>query len=297
MDFILLHDGLDISNFCGGKHRLGVCGHDVGHGFIEKFCLPFFHGSADVSIGDETCYLSLFESNAQAQFSFAYVNDGFAQVHVPGKDGQIVGAHDVLGGGEKTFAEFTSGMKLSEVFGLEVSHLHEGNGQGISHGQCGSGTARGCEVEGAGFFGYFYSDVCVAIFGQERLWVAAHADDGNIAAQDSGDEAEEFVGLSGVAQGEDDIVGGHHAEIAVVDVKWVDEEGWCAGAGEGGSDFSSDVSAFAYTGNDDLSGAVKHHFDGLIEVLVELWDEVEQGLGLVSEALRSVGSDIFDSVG
>ena len=78
-------------------------------------------------------------------------------------------------------------------------------------------------------------------------------------------EAQQFVRLSGVADGQYHIFLGHHSEVAVEYVEGVDEERRCACARQGGRYLGTDMSAFADTRDDDLSFAVINEVDGRVE--------------------------------
>ena len=127
--------------------------------------------------------------------------------------------------------------------------------------------------------------------------MAAHADDGYVHMEHHRDEAQQLVGLTGVGDGEHHVVGGHHAQVTVEHVQWVDEERGCACRGEGGGDLRTDMSALSHACDDDLALAVVHQFDSLLEFLIELLNQSEHGCCLVLETLYGViscGQFIYD---
>ena len=94
------------------------------------------------------------------------------------------------------------------------------------------------------------------IFGQQRIGVAAHADDGNTALVKVGDEAKQFVGLPRIGEGKDDVAVGDDAHITVEGVERVDEETGRAGAGKGGGYLVADVAALADARDNEFAVAV-----------------------------------------
>ena len=54
MYLVFVHDPLDLCDLCLWLDGLGCARHDVTHRVVEEFCLPFLHGTADVTIGDQS---------------------------------------------------------------------------------------------------------------------------------------------------------------------------------------------------------------------------------------------------
>ena len=59
----------------------------------------------------------------------------------------------------------------------------------------------------------------------------------------------------------------------------VEEEGWGAGAGEGGGDFASDQAGFAHASDDYATFAGEQDVDGFLEGGIEASEDVLDGLG------------------
>lgn len=74
--FVSVHDTLNLRNACCRENHFRLTGHDVAHGMVEELCLPMFHGPSDVSIGYQSDDTSLFQRDAQSEFSAAYLDDG-----------------------------------------------------------------------------------------------------------------------------------------------------------------------------------------------------------------------------
>ena len=176
-------------------------------------------------------------------------------------------------------------MELGEVHLAEAAGLDEAACYGVAHGEGGRGGGGGGEVEGVSLTLYGDIEMGIGVLGKQRVGVAAHADDGDAALIERRNEAQQLVGIAGVADGYDDIALHDDAEIAMVEVEGIDIEAGSAGAAEGGSYLGTDMTALAHTGDDDLALAGEDEVDGLIEIFVELGDEVEQGLSLVLKTL------------
>lgn len=65
--------------------------------------------------------------------------------------------------------------------------------------------------------------------------------------------------------GDDGIVPGDHAEVAVIGFGRVDEERRCAGRGECRGQLRADMTALADAGDDDAAFDLRHHVDGARE--------------------------------
>ena len=225
-----VHDFLHFSNLRLGQHRLGLTGHNVGHRMVEELRLPTLHGATDVAIGDESHHLAVVvERDSQSQFALAHVDDGLAQVHVLRNDGQFVCTHHILCRGEQFTPQLPTWMELGEVAWLEVANLHQSHRQGVAHGQGGRGGTGGSEIERTRLVAHPHLDMAGGIFGQQRVGVARHGNDGDMHVKHHGDEAQQLVGLARIAEGQHHVVGCHHAQVAMVDIQRVDEKGRGAG--------------------------------------------------------------------
>ena len=107
------------------------------------------------------------------------------------------------------------------------------------------------------------------------------------------EQAEKLFGLAAVGEGEDDVAGGEHAEVAVNGLGGVEEVGGRAGGAERGGDLAGDDAALADAGDDDASGAVgrvKQQIDRLGEGgehgAVEAEGELVESGGLDAHELR-----------
>lgn len=111
---------------------------------------------------------------------------------------------------------------------------------------------------------------------------------GDLHVQHHGNESQQLVCLTRIADGKNDVVLGHNAKVAVIYVEGVDEEGRRARAGKRGCYLGSDVSALSHASNDYLSVAVEHQFHCFLEVLVQSWYEIEHCFCLVFYAMGGI---------
>ena len=79
VNLVLLHHSLYLADFRLRANGLWAAGHDVADGMVEELGLPAFYGSTNVTISDESYYLSADHGYAQSQFSFADEHDGMSQ--------------------------------------------------------------------------------------------------------------------------------------------------------------------------------------------------------------------------
>ena len=59
-------------------HGLRCAGHDVAHGPVEEFSLPFLHRTTDIAISDQSYNLTVDLSDAESQLALAHQDDGLA---------------------------------------------------------------------------------------------------------------------------------------------------------------------------------------------------------------------------
>ena len=119
-------------------------------------------------------------------------------MHLWWQYGQVVLEHHVLCGRQQSFAELTTRVELCKVSGLEVPLLHQGDSQSVAHCQLRHSRARRCEIHRAGFFLYTHVQVAGGVFCQQRLGVAAHADDRYLHVEHHRDKPQQLVSLPGV---------------------------------------------------------------------------------------------------
>ena len=166
-----------------------------------------------------------------------------------------------------------------------MARFHQGTRKGVAQRQCGRGRGGRRQPQRAGLAGHAGVEMGRGVARQQRVGVARHADDGDVVIQQVRQEAQQLVGLSRIGYGQDDVVLRDDAQVAVENVQRVDEEARRTGRGQRGSDFGTDVPAFAHTRDDQFTLAVQHDFHRTVEVGVELRYQVQEGLRFVLQAL------------
>ncbi len=181
-------------------------------------------------------------------------------------------AHDVLDLEQQVAAERAAGMEGGEVLLLEAARLEQHHGQRVADGEHGGGAGGGREIERAGFARHVDVDVDFGLARERRFGIAGEGDDARAEALEAGDEPRDFLGLAAVAEDEDEVAVGDHAEVAVRGVDGIEHDAGRAGAGEGRGDLRADRARLADAGDDDLVPGLDdlaHGLDGAGEVFVE----------------------------
>ena len=132
--------------------------------------------------------------------------------------------HDVGDPQQQAPAQAAAGVGEREVFRAEAAGFQQGHGQGIAHHQGGGGTGGGGQAQGAGFNSHADIQVGNGLLGQDRVGVAGHADQRSTHALDQGQDGNHFAGAATVGDGNDHILRGNHAHVAVAGFAGVDKE-------------------------------------------------------------------------
>ena len=74
----------------------------------------------------------------------------------------------------------------------------------------------------------------------------------------------------------------------MIDIQWIDVEGWCACRGKCSGNLGTYVSTLAHTCNDNLALALIHHVYSFLKVVIQIRYLVENGLRLVSKSLFAI---------
>jgi hypothetical protein len=214
------------------------------------------------------------------------VNDG-GEWGVGGDGGhRIAGVHEVADAGEAA-AEASTGVELRELLGLEAAAAADLEGEGVAEGEHDGGRCGGGEVEGAGLGGDGAVEGDEGGLGEGGGGFAAERDDGRAEVLEGGQEGEEFFGFAGGGEGEDEVAGGDHAEVAVEGLGRMEVVGGGAGGAESGGDLARDEAGFADAEEDEFviaRGGFEDLLDGGGEGrghgAVEADGEGEEGAGL-----------------
>ena len=136
MYLVLVHDALYLADLGAWQHKFRRSCHNIAYCMVEEFGLPAFHGTANVTVCNESYHLMVVgQGHTEAELTFADADNRFAQVHLLRDNRQVVGAHHVGRGGQKPLPKLATRVELREVLRTEVAHLHQSNRQSIAHSQ------------------------------------------------------------------------------------------------------------------------------------------------------------------
>ena len=260
--------------------------HHFSHGVSEETVAEALHRATNVAVCDDTDDVFVFHCYAKSQTSGGHAHKCLAHTSIGGGGGQIVGAHHVACASQQTTSQGAARMKAGKISGLEVARHNEGAGECIAQRKRDGGARGRCQTHGAGFV--LHGDVQVhrTILCQKRSGIAAHTNNGHFFCQEIGEKAEQFVGFARVGDGQDEVVVGDHAQIAVKGVEGIDKEAGSPGRGEGGSDFCANMSAFTHARHDNFAGAGHNEADGFVKFVADGGNQRQKCLSFVAEALN-----------
>jgi hypothetical protein len=121
--------------------------------------------------------------------------------------------------------------------------------------------------------------------------MAGQGDDARAHALGHGNDGDQFVRRARIGNGQQDVLAGEHAEVAVNGFGRMHEKGRRAGGGQRGGDLAGDVAGFADAGDDDPARAVEDHADRLDEARVDAALQRLQGLDFDAEGAVGAGAD------
>ena len=125
------------------------------------------------------------------------------------------GVHDVAHVQQQTPAETPGWMGACEVLAREAARLEQRDCQGIADGKRGRGARGRCQVMRARFFFNPGIENGIGLSGEAGVGIAEQGDEFHAHALDDWQDGENFRGLAGIGNGEHDVDGHNHAEIAV----------------------------------------------------------------------------------
>ena len=173
-------------------------------------------------------------------------------------------------------AELAARVKGAEMIWREAACFEQGDRQRITHHQLQQRRCRRRQAVRAGFRRARQQQHHVGRARQRRCLSGGYRDQRNGEAPGIGDDAHQFLALARPRHGDDGVVPGDHAEIAVIGFRGMDKESRRAGRGQRRRDLRSDMAAFADAGDDDPAFDPRDHVDGLGE---RRGQSVLEGLG------------------
>ena len=200
-----------------------------------------------------------------------------------------VAAHDVADFGHEAPSQSAVRVRAGEVLFVELPRLHQGDGKRVAECQGRGGAGGRREAERAGFFCDDHGQVQVGLLCHAGLRAAGEGDGFYAKRAHDGQHHQDFLAFAGVGDGEDGVVGGNHAEVAVARFGGVDEESGRAGAGKRRRDFFADVAGFAEAGNDDVAARGEQQVAGGEEGRAEVVNLCAHRVGFEAQDVAGVG--------
>ncbi len=175
---------------------------------------------------------------------------------------RFAGSHHVPHAGQKPAPQDSSGVGARKVLGAEAPCLQQRQRQRVSQRQGRGRARRRRQVEGTGLLVHAGVQVRVGFPAQGGAGVAGHGDELRAQALEQGNDGEQLLRLTRVGEGEQHVISGHHAKVAMAGLDRVYEEGRSASAGEGGGDLAGNVAGLADPAHHHPSLAVIDQVNG-----------------------------------
>jgi hypothetical protein len=164
--------------------------------------------------------------------------------------------HQIADMHQQAPAERTAGMGAGEILRAEAARVEQRDRQRIPQRQRRGGAGRRRQSQGAGFLRHAGVEVYVRLACQGGSRVAGHGNELRTPTLDDRHDGEQLRTFAGIGQGDQHVMVGDHAEIAVAGLAGMDEEGRGAGAGHGRGDLARDVAGLAHAAYHNPSPAV-----------------------------------------
>ena len=250
-DLAFFHAGERLGGEGFGVDSEGSRVHDLRGGMGEGVGAVTLKETAEVAVGDHAAELTVLEDGGHAELLMRHFVDDLRHGGSGSYGGQgVAKVHEIADTGEAT-AEAAPGVEVGEMLWGEVAAVAEGEGEGVAERKHDGGGGGGGEVEGTGLGVYRGVQDDGAGLREGGGGAGAEGHEGDLHALESGEEAEEFFGLAAVGEGDEDVMGGEHAEVAVDGFGGMEEVRRGAGGTEGGGDLAGDDAGFAHTGEEN----------------------------------------------
>ena len=150
----------------------------------------------------------------------------------------------------------------------------------------------GASTERANLLQRPQDDGHVGLCGQRALACAGQPDNGRRQLAERAQQADDLLAFAAVRQGQDDIVGMDHAQIAVDGAGGVQDVGTGARRVERAGDLLADVGRFAGAGDRDPAGAVPQQLHRLKERAVETIRHLVKGRRFRTDHLLGISQPV-----
>lgn len=280
----VLEGGEDFGGELVGADGDGTDRHEVTDSFFSDAGV-FLEGADKVAMGEDTGESAIRPSDdGGSAAGLGHFFKGLPHGGLRGDEGDLAAAaHDIAHPCEEGAAEGAAGVKAGEVVGPETSGLQEDHGEGVSHDEHVRGAGGGGEIQRAGFLGDGDVENDISMLSEGGTGSSGDGDDGEGKSLQMGKEVEHLLGLTALAEEDDEVPLVHDAEVSMEGVTDIEINGGGAGAVQGGGEFLSDVSTLADTADDELPfilNATKGKVDGAGESLTDAFPEALEFLDL-----------------
>ena len=192
-----------------------------------------------------------------------------------------------VGDPEEALAELAARVEGGEVLRPEALLDRDRHREGVPHRELRGGGGRRREVQRAGLLADRRLHDGVGLPPEGRGAPPRQRHEEGAAAPHVGEERDDLFRLPGMREGEYDVSGQDHPEVAVDRLGGVEEEGGGARRGERRGDLLADDPALADAGDDDPARRPVEERDGGVESAVEA----------VGEGADRGGLDLEDAAG
>ena len=277
-----------------------VCGRQAAQ--IDAF----LNQAAQIAVGKNTQHAPLLiHDGRSAQALGTHLAHQGAEVRRWRHRGDGVAlAHDVAHMREQATAQGAARMGAGKVFGLEAARIEQSHGQGIAQGQLGRGAGGGRQIQGAGLFGHTAVQHNVGVMGQGGVQAACDGNQGNAQALEHRQNGGQFIALAAVGQGQHQVLGLHHAQIAMAGLGRMHEQRRGSGGSQRGRHLAANVAAFAHAHHHHPALHRQHALhrmhktfrQALPDLLHRRGFDVQRFSGQLKNALALVGGQALASV-
>lgn len=260
----------DFDRFRCQHCRLNDLGR-AGHNLPGTPCQQVLaHMPAKIAIGDDADERACVIDNPKtAKTPVGHQNQGLIHGLVHGRKRQAFRSMHHFANLAQHGAKLAAGMEYLEIPRGKAALLQQGDGKRVAQRELQRGRGGRGKSIGAGLLRIGEQQQVRGGLRQRTGFAGRYGDDRNIKAQGIIDQRVKLGGFSGFGERKDDIVHGDHAQIAMACLGGMDELGWRARGGQGGSDFTGYMAAFAHAGDNNPAFHLVEARDGLHEGLIQ----------------------------
>jgi hypothetical protein len=169
--------------------------------------------------------------------------------------------HDVGDVGQQLAAQRATGVGAGEIVGAETARVEQGDRQCVAEGQGRGSAGGGARFSGQASWSTRASRWMSASWASEEVSLPVMAISLPPRRFHQRHDGQQLVVLAGIGNGDQHVVAGDHAQVAMHGLGGMDEIGRGAGAGEGGGQLARDVAGLADAADDDAAAAFQDQRD------------------------------------